>query len=336
MAASMAVFGDNGIGWRVPSVVAGLLALTVVYRIVRTGGASAWLGVLVVALLAFDNLTLVHGRIGTLDMMALAPILLGSWLAMRGRWALAGVAVAIGLLVKITSIYGVAAILLLYLFQAGGPWWRARRIPLPDLRGPVTFLVTVAVVGLVGLGLLDARFSTYSNPVEHVQHMVSYGANLRRPMDSTGFCPEADSRPWQWIFNECQIAYLRVDVKVSVGEEVIAARPTIDFRGALNPLLSAAIPLAALWVTWYAWRTRDALALWAVAWGAANYLPYVALALTTNRIMYIYYFLPALPAVAAGIAILLTRAGLPRFVRVGFIVAYTLGFAAYFPFREIP
>lgn len=336
MAASMLAFGDNGIGWRVPSVVAGLLALVIVYRIVRTGGASAWLGVLVVALLAFDNLTLVHGRIGTLDMMALAPILLGSWLAMRGRWALAGVAVAVGLLVKVTAIYGVAAILLLYLLQAGGPWWRARRIPLPDLRGPLTFVVTIAVVGLVGLGLLDARFSTWSNPIDHVGHMVSYGANLRRPMDSTGFCPEADSRPWQWIFNECQIAYLRVDVKVSSGEEVIAARPTIDFRGALNPLLSAAIPLAALWVTWYAWRTRDALALWAVAWGAANYLPYVGLALATNRIMYLYYLLPALPAVAAGIAILLTRAGLPRFVRVGFVVAYALGFAAYFPFREIP
>jgi hypothetical protein len=166
--------------------------------------------------------------------------------------------------------------------------------------------------------------------------MVAYGAALERPMDSTGFCPEADSRPWQWIFNECQIAYLRVDVKVSAGEEVVAARPTIDFRGALNPLLASFIPIAALFVTWYAWRTRDALALWAVAWGAANYLPYVALALATDRIMYIYYVLPAIPAVAAGIAILMARAGLPRFVRVGFVVAYALGFAAYFPFREIP
>jgi predicted membrane-bound dolichyl-phosphate-mannose-protein mannosyltransferase len=336
MAASMAVFGNNGIGWRLPSVVAGLLALVVVYRIARDRGATAWLGVLVVAILAFDNLTLVHGRIGTLDMMALAPILLGSWLAIRGRWMLAGVAVGVGLLVKITAIYGVVAVLLLFLLTVGSEWWRARKVAPGDLRGPVVFLATLAVVFLVGLGLLDARFSSYSNPFDHVRHMVAYGAALERPMDSTGFCPEADSRPWQWIFNECQIAYLRVDVKVSAGEEVVAARPTIDFRGALNPLLASFIPIAALFVTWYAWRTRDALALWAVAWGAANYLPYVALALATDRIMYIYYVLPAIPAVAAGIAILMARAGLPRFVRVGFVVAYALGFAAYFPFREIP
>src|SRR5450759_4252017 len=100
MALSMLVFGDNGIGWRAPSVVAGMIALAATFRIVRTTGESARMAVFVIGILAFDNLTFVHGRIGTLDMLVLAPILVGSWLAMRGRWALAGVAVAIGLLIK--------------------------------------------------------------------------------------------------------------------------------------------------------------------------------------------------------------------------------------------
>jgi len=51
---------------------------------VRDAGETAWLGTLVVGLLAFDNLTMVHGRIATLDMLVLAPILVGSWLALRG------------------------------------------------------------------------------------------------------------------------------------------------------------------------------------------------------------------------------------------------------------
>jgi dolichyl-phosphate-mannose-protein mannosyltransferase len=117
---------------------------------------------------------------------------------------------------------------------------------------------------------------------------------------------------------------------------VVSARPAIDFRGAVNPLLAGLIPLSALFAAWYARRTRNRLALWAVAWGAANYLPYVALAILTQRIMYIYYLLPAIPAIAAAIALLLTRAGLPRFVLWGFVVAYAVGFAAYFPFRQIP
>jgi hypothetical protein len=52
--------------------------------------------------------------------------------------------------------------------------------------------------------------------------------------------------------------------------------------------------------------------------------------------MYIYYLLPAIPAIAVAIALLLGRAGLPRFVGWGFVVAYAVGFAAYFPFRQIP
>jgi predicted membrane-bound dolichyl-phosphate-mannose-protein mannosyltransferase len=336
MALSMLVFGDNGIGWRMPSVVAGMVALAVTYRIVRTTGESAWMAVFVIGILAFDNLTLVHGRIGTLDMLVLAPILVGSWLALRGRWALAGVAVAIGFLIKITAVYGVAAVLLLYLLQAGGRWWHERRIAPADLRGPFVFVVTFVVVGLAGLALLDARFTTFATPFEHLRRILEYGSNLGAPTTNTGFCPGADSLPWQWIFNECQIAYLRVDVTVSAGEEVLRAAPSIDFRGALNPLLTGAIPLSALFVLWYARRTRNGLALWAVAWGAANYLPFVVLAIITHRIMYIYYLLPAVPAIAAAIAILLVRARLPRFVLWGFVAAYVVGFAAYFPFRQIP
>ena len=78
------------------------------------------------------------------------------------------------------------------------------------------------------------------------------------------------------------------------------------------------------------------MAQWAVIWAAANYLPYVVLSIVNHRITYIYYFLPVIPAIAIAVAILLLRAGLPRSVLWGFIAAYVVGFAAYFPFRSIP
>ena len=113
MALSMLLFGDNGICWRVPSLIAGMIGSS--RPGIARSGATARLSLLVVTLLALDNLTLVHGRIGTLDMMVLAAILVGSWLALRRHWALAGLAMAVGILVKLTAIYGVAAVLLLYL-----------------------------------------------------------------------------------------------------------------------------------------------------------------------------------------------------------------------------
>ena len=45
---------------------------------------------------------------------------------------------------------------------------------------------------------------------------------------------------------------------------------------------------------------------------------------------------PILPAVAVMVALLLMRSGLPRAVLYMFVVAYALGFLAYFPFRQIP
>jgi 4-amino-4-deoxy-L-arabinose transferase-like glycosyltransferase len=336
IAGSMAILGDNSVAWRLPSVAFGMIALVAVYLIARDTTKSAWLPIAVTAFVAFDNLTFVQGRIGTLDILVLAPMLVGSWLALRKRWILAGIALGVALLIKITAIYGVGAVLLYWLMTEGAVVLRARRRPrLGDVRGPVGFVVITMSIMLGGLTVLDATLSQFPSPVAHISRIISYGAGLKAPI-TVGHCPEIDSKPWQWPFNDCQINYYRTDVTVRTGDKITAKYPKVEFQGALNPLLASTIPLAALFTAWYAWRTRNRLALWALAWGAANYLPYVFLAIFTPRIMYLYYALPLVPVAAAGLALLLTRGGLPRPLRWGYMALYLAGFAAYFPFRQIP
>ncbi len=334
MAGSMLLFGDSGLGWRLPSLLAGMVALGAFYLIVRSAGETPWFATLALAFLAFDNLTLVHGRIGTLDMLALAPTLVGAWQALRGRWAVAGALVAIGVLIKITALYALLALLVLLVLDAVAKR-RSGSFGAADLRPLVALVLSFSVVALGGLWALDSAFTTFSTPFAHIGHMLSYGTSLTEPSDRSGICFAASSAPWQWPFNECQINYLRVDVTVDDGD-VQSRLATIDFRGALNPLLAGAMPLATLAAAWLAWRGQSAMARWAVVWAAAHYLPLVVLSLVGNRVTYIYYVLPAVPAVAIFTALLLLRLGLPRFVTWGFGVAYAVGFAAYFPFREIP
>jgi hypothetical protein len=263
-------------------------------------------------------------------------MLVGSWLALRQRWILAGVAMGIALLIKITALYGIGAVVLYALVTEGPEWWRGRRVPrFDDLRGPLGFIVITLSIALAGLTLLDGSLSQFPSPLDHIARIFNYGANLRAPI-TVGICPGSDSRPWEWLFNQCQITYFRADTSITSAGNVVAKFATIEFRGALNPVLASAIPLAALFTAWYAWRFRDRLTLWAVTWGLANYVPYLLLAVFTHRIMYIYYALPLVPAFAVGIAMLLTRAGLPRPVRWGFLAAYFVGFVAYFPFRQLP
>ena len=336
MALSMLVFGDNGIGWRLPSLVAGMTALVAVYLIVRAAGETRWLGVLAVGLLAFDNLALVHSRIGTLDMMVLAPILLAAWMSLKGRWLAAGALVGIGMLFKLTALYGLLALLVWAGLMLLLEWRERRKVRLRDFRPIASLVVAFTLVTLGGLGLLDLRFTDQPNPIAHLQHMISYGTNLKSSAGEPGSCPGIDSAPWQWLVNDCEINYLRVNVTVSAGEQVISQRATVDFRGALNPILVGTMPLAFLFAAWYALRRRSRLAAWTLVWAGASWLPYVFLVAVSGRVTYLYYFLPVVPAIAIAVALLLRRSGLHRAVAWGFVAVYLLGFLAYFPFRQIP
>ena len=336
LALSMLTLGDNELGWRLPSLVSGMVALAALYLIVRAAGESAWLGVLTVALLAFDNLAVVHSRIGTLDMMALALMLLAAWLALQRRWAASGVLLAIGTLVKLTAVYGLMAVLLLEALCLLATWREERRLSFGDLRPALLTIGSFALVALGGLWLLDATFTSYQNPLDHLGHMLEYGAALTRLPGAPASGDAIASAPWQWLFNEGQITYLRVDVSTSVGGHVISTYPTIDFRGAMNPVLLGAIPPAVVFTSWRWLRDESRLAQWAIVWGAANYFPYVVLVALDNRVTYLYYFLPVIPALAAATAILLLRAGIPRRLIWGYGPAYLAGFLAYFPFRQLP
>jgi predicted membrane-bound dolichyl-phosphate-mannose-protein mannosyltransferase len=333
----MLAFGDTAVGWRLPSVLAGLIAIAALYLIVRGAGETTALAFGVAGFVAFDNLMFVHSRIGTLDMLALAPVLVAAWLALRDRWVLAGALVGLGLLVKLSALYGLIAIGGLLALRAVGRWRRDRNFPVVDARAAISLVGSFAVVGLVGLWLLDLRFTTFTNPVDHLRHMVDYGASLKEPVTRFGFCTGATSAPWQWLINECQINYLSVDASIREGETVVARVSAIEFRGAMNPLLTgASLLLAFLAAVGVAWRSGNRLATWAVVWGLANWVPYVLLVLVSHRVTYIFYFLPVIPAVAAALAVLLWRTSLPRWMGVAYALSYVVGFIAYFPFRQIP
>lgn len=336
IAGSMAIFGDGPLGWRLPSIVAALIAIAAVYLIVRASGETAALAFGIAGFVAFDNLTFVHGRMATLDMLVLAPILVAAWLALRERWLLAGVLVGLGFLVKLSALYGLLAIGALLAMRAVGSWRPERRFPVADARAAVSLVVGVAVVGLVGLWLLDLRFTTFTSPLDHVRHMVEYGASLKEPVVRSGLCNGVASAPWQWLINECQINYLSVDSIVREGDTIVARIPSVEFRGAMNPMLIAPLMLAILVSVGVAWRTGNRLATWAIVWGLASWLPYVLLVLASHRVTYIFYFLPVVPAVAAALAVLLWRSTLPRWIGGVYVAAYLIGFLAYFPFRQVP
>ncbi|HEX8966704.1 MAG TPA: glycosyltransferase family 39 protein, partial [Chloroflexota bacterium] len=331
IAGSMHVFGDDALGWRLPSVVAGMASIGLLYGTARAAGAERWLATLATGLFAFDNLALVHSRIGSLDMMLVAFMLLGAWCALR-RWPLlAGAAFGLASLVKISGVYGLIAMVLVEVVRSAWAWRDGRTAWQAHLRAAVVLVVGCVPVFLAGLWLLDSHLSTYATPWAHLQYILQYGLSLTRPSGPLG----QESYPWQWLLNEVQMTYLRTDQQVFANDQIVASQPLIFFRGAMNPFIIGAAPLGISFAVWRAWRHRDLLGLWVVAWVVATYLPFYPLSMLQHRVSYIFYFLPTVPAVAVGVAQFLRQGGLPRLVQWGFLGGVLLGFVAYFPFRAM-
>src|SRR5437763_4020298 len=91
IAGSIELFGDGPFAWRLGSLVMGTIAILAMFALVRAAGGGPWAALGAAALMAADNLLLVHSRIGTLDIYALAGMLVGAFLYLRGRPLLAGV-----------------------------------------------------------------------------------------------------------------------------------------------------------------------------------------------------------------------------------------------------
>ncbi len=327
MAASMHFFGDNGWGWRLPSVVFGTLSIPLVYGIARRVGGRKEMALLAAFVYAFDNLVFVHSRIGTLDIFLVAFLLLGLYCYLAGRPILAGLALVAATLCKITGVYGIAIIIA---FE-GLRLWRTRaecgRWDRKALR-PLLIAIVVYAVSLPALlGLLDSHWSSYKNPVDHIHHILSYGFALVRPGGPQG----EESNPWQWLLNEVPITYLRVNVTTNQ-----VARAIVFFRGVMNPYVIAIAPLAVAYAAHSAWKRRDDCSFLVLSLFFVTYGPFWPAAELGHRISYLFYFLPTIPAVAIGAGQLLYAPQLPRAVRWAYIGAVLLGFYGYFPFRQLP
>lgn len=324
IAGSMALFGDNPYGWRIPSIIFGTAAIALTAGIVLAAGGSSVAALTAAFLLAFDNLAFVHSRIATLDAFLVAFSLLAVFCYLR-RWPVAaGVALALAGLVKINGLWlGLAfAAFEAYLV------WREREALQARLRQLALAAAGALATFGAGLFVLDRFFTTYATPFQHLQRIFGYGLGLK-----AGAKPGESSYPWDWLLNQVQMPYYHLDRVVQANGEVLRRSSEISFTGAMNPYLIFLAPVALGLAANCMWSGRSRLAALALFWAAATYLPFFPLA-ALGRVSYIFYFLPTVPAVAIGIALLLER--LPQPARWSYLGLYLFGFVSLFPFRILP
>src|SRR5262249_54021839 len=129
IAGGIELFGDNPLGWRIGSVLFGLIALAALYGLVRAAGGSGWLAVGATSVMALDNLLLVHGRIATLGIYGVAMMIVAAPLYLRRHPIAAGIALGLGMCLKEVSIYLLAVLAVLEALRLLRAWWTGGSAP---------------------------------------------------------------------------------------------------------------------------------------------------------------------------------------------------------------
>jgi predicted membrane-bound dolichyl-phosphate-mannose-protein mannosyltransferase len=328
IAASMLILGDNAWGWRLPSIVMGSLSILLFYLLMKRISRNGKYSFLATFLFSFDTLVYVDSRIAILDIFTLAFMVLGFYLYFLEKRELSAVALALSTLTKIAGFYGFLVIVIFHLLRDQRPSelvkkWRTTLIP--KLKWLIPFGFYYAASGFILLIVLD-RLAGGSDPLSHIRYIYHYTLALAGPVP-TGI----ESQPLDWLLNQVPIQYL--GVTVSSGS---VTYQTIAFWGVMNPFIIY-LTIPAMTYALYRYDEQNSqLALFLLCWFAATYLPFFPLSYLVHRISYIFYFQNTVPAVAGGIALVFSNKHIPRTIVIVYVLLVLVGFAWYFPFKQIP
>ena len=336
IALSMLVFGNNGYGWRIPSVVFGSISILVFYLLMKRISTIDTIPILSTMLFSFDNLAFVHSRIATLDIFSLGFMLVGLYWYFsddpKMHIYLSAVAMALSALTKITGIsgFGIVAIIEVVKFLQDRKTTRSW----DSLFGWFEkYILTYVVVFVALLTVMDWFWVGYTGPTaafQHIKFILDYSAAL------TSSCPSGIiSCPWQWLLNQVTIPYLRVSVQQTSGS-VTSNYVSVSFMGAMNPAISFLTIPALLYCSYNYWQRHDDLSLVSVVLFAVSYLPFFPAVILDARVTYLFYFLSAVPAVCAAVAYMIADTKLPRYVVIFYLAVVMYIFIVMFPFMRIP
>ena len=315
IAAGIALFGNDPWGWRLPSVVAGVGLLGLVYPLGRLLGLSRQWAAVALVLCASDTMLIVQSRVGMLDIFVAFWSALCIYLALRyvrtggGSLGLLGIGVVGGLALA-TKWSGALAVAAALFVLAFGP---------TCLRQPGTpkrcVLRAAAIVVGASLGTYVATYAAYFA----AGHSLGDWLALQRQMLAFNWgvqsVDSSASAPATWIFDAGPIWY----------RWALSNHGVVGLLSIGNPVLwwAATACLVVLGVQAALRRTGE-VAL-PVGLVGILYLPWLA----TSRVTYIYYMTPVVPFLALVLATALQRLVGSRYrVGKGALVSYAAGFIA--------
>jgi len=355
IAAGMAVFGVNDLGWRASNIILGTLSIPLLFGLVLLASGNKRLAYFSTVLLALDMMFFVHSSIGVIDV----PIVFFSLVAFISyfwkvslwkidNYVAAGVFLGLAALSKETALFSLLALVNFeLLFRRDG------LKPLSSRLAKMT-LATVAVF-IGAIQLFDTLFTSGVQPwfYQHIGFMLSYGSGLIASVlacsPTTGYWCKFPSMPGgppilptDWLLFYTPVAYLVTRVTVSVVNAASVTYIAVGYYGMANPvvvwMVFACVPLLVYRLrkdrhTLLPVNPETRFGAFLLVWLAWAYIPYILLFLY-GRVTYPFYIIPAIPALAGGAAYFITRDFFPPRMALVYVLGAFAIFFLYFPVKD--
>ncbi|MGK7063033.1 phospholipid carrier-dependent glycosyltransferase [Bradyrhizobium barranii] len=333
MAASIAAFGDNALGWRYPSTLFGALAIVAIYLCGLALFSAQGPAIAAAAIAGFNQMLYVQARIAMLDIYALGFGLLAIAAFMHGfrrerphaLFALAGALFGLAATCKWSGLFPlgicivmVAVIRLMQgwhtLFADAKPsdWYR------PDLwPGFRVQHVALCFAVLPALTYLAAFVPLYG---ASLPDLIEAQRRIFADNTTTAIAGHTYMSAWpSWPLLARPVWFL-FD---KTSENNVSA---IVFLG--NPLVAwpALLALAVVLRDFIVARRWDAFLIATFYFGS-----WLAWALLPRTLGFLYYYLPAATVASLALVYVLRREGLPRWLLWAYVGVAAIGFAVMLP-----
>lgn len=280
--AEIYVFTDNAFGWRFFSIVFGTLGIIIFYFICRKLKFSLRATLIATFLFAFENMTYLHAGLALLDIYMVTFMLAAVLLYLDEKYLLSGVFIALSAQCKLAGVLIIFALFSHFVIYRRDKW-----IPLLSslLLAGFSYIFFTFIFELMITGGVV-------NPAERISAMLSgTAANV-----FTDPKLSISSYPWTWIYPQfVQVYYNSPNVPFIV----YSYDPQyISFISSTIQILI--IPTIGYMV--YKTIKGNHIAALVVLWFLATYVIWIPLTMATNRVTFVFYFLPTTPAVILGIA----------------------------------
>lgn len=342
------ILGNDTYGWRISSMLSGSLSIPLLYFIAYKLSDDRRLSILAAGFLSLDTLFFAQSSVAMLDvpetffgLAAFAVYLYRFRLGPVNGNVLAGAILALSILSKETGVFLLASLVTFHLFFTGGSL-RERT------KGATEIILASLAVFAVMLQVYDSIFTTYPFFFDQVLYILRFGSSFKSPtplpllsllsdnqlvynfvIQAQGCMSCARSGPLDWITFYYPIDFLNLPL-YNFSFYLIADVPIMW-------AVYAWIPLAVLSLRKESLRSLAGparLSAFALVWLVWNFVPYLFL-YAYGRYMFLWYLIPAVPALSLGAAYLVTRRWFPRWLLVAYIGLVLLWFLFFFPDKDL-